>query len=500
MTLKGLAGSRKIPHVYSYDIVNSNGRFLLSINNRHFGMFSGEKEAQEALQGVIRNTSDSNSRPSSIVNANAIKHPLVSKINKDLIRRYYSIHYLSTNGANPAFFDWNEKTRRTFLGSPSSTAGYAGAWRGARAYPFEFDPVNPASSSPWHNIIYEHVFEHYKAGFRAFHFHFPFGGYAFSWLGTPIQWLDTNASLVDAKTSQAMVVGFSEAIKALLSGTMTPSGRPTQITEPCDVLMYTNGACGFKEYRDQLHALHASFSGTTAQKDAQLLQFLDRVADLYIACLPSGKSGVLTMVFDTAANSATPACISHHRSLPDYVSDTCELADWYVSQRLAAAGIKTMPEARPRNEKTTASFNSVSGVSSSGSAGDLLPVQWSGFDAGCNWGYFSDPESGDAFYANYKKNDFSPHYHIQHGSYLATNAKLQARVGVSTVVQNGAAIRDLNVTPSSPFANVYTPHHVMVNIYTAADVYMDHMWRIGDTAQDWEAKRVGEPRLERRGS
>jgi hypothetical protein len=458
------------------------------VNRRWAGNYINEQSASDALRGILANTS-STLDITDIPNAGSITHPLIRKTSESLIRRFYSVLYISTNGTNPTWQDWNSATERSYNGVPSPLLGYTGAWRGARAYPFEFNPVNPETSSPWHNIIYERFFEHYNVGFRSVHLHFPFGGYAHSWLGTPLQWLANKTSKVDPQDCQARVRGFQGAVKGLLNGNLTPAGRPVQITEPCDVILYTNGACGYKEYRDQLHALHASLSGSLEEKDALLNAFIDNVADFYIGCLGGDGSGVLTVIIDTSANSATPSCLAHHRSLPDYVSDACELVDWRFANRLESRGIRVLAEARPRKLKTVASYNSFAGVTTSGVSGSPLPVQWHGFGAGANWAHFSDPAQGDPFYADYFENGLSHHNHLQHGSYLATVDKLQ-RIGVNPVVFNGAATRNLNTTPPTTFGVVYTPHHAMVNIYTAADVVIDHLWRSGDTTQDWNSKRV----------
>ena len=44
-----------------------------------------------------------------------------------------------------------------------------------RAYNFEFNPVNPQLSSPWHNVFYELCFDAYNWGARSFYLSYPLG-------------------------------------------------------------------------------------------------------------------------------------------------------------------------------------------------------------------------------------------------------------------------------------------------------------------------------------
>lgn len=444
----------------------------------------------------------------------------IQKRSQDLTRRYY--HYQVVAGTNSFVYDgWNDLIQRTFVGNPNSAAdSYGSIQKPSRAYPFEFDPANPATSSPWHNIIYENFNESYFAGFRALNISFPFGE-AFTdtpnnhtWLLHPLDQLygTTGFSTIYSRAGAcgmtngyksttlpewcpARVKGFTGAVKQLLEGTMAPTGR-TAMTEYCDVVLYIPGAGGWGGYRDYLHAWWTASAGTNAERDSALTQRLDQMANFIISCKASTDDvGILSVALDIGSLTATPDNVQLYRSLPDYKSDTCELSNWYFAQKLESSGIVTYTESRGQTQTSKIVIN----ATLTGTKGTTSSIAWKNMAMDENFMWFSDPElslsKGESYFTdnNYINNEAIPIAHRLSGSFLTLGTRLpwNMTTGVTysgfTMEQYYANFGD-SAGPHYTISMVYSPHYAMSQLYAGADVYMDHLYRTRGL-QGWADRR-----------
>ena len=452
---------------------------------------------------------------------------MIAKRGLDLTRRFYQM--LSLSGSGSTVYDgWYAPTAWTFVGRPDTPAdlGVGGAQGYTfRAYPFEFDPANPATSSPWHNIIYENFSEAYFAGMRSLHVNFPFGD-AFNnntWLMHPLDQLfgTTGFSTIYTRAGAcgmtcynsttlpewcpARVKGFTGAIKQLLEGNMVPgaTGR-AGLTEYCDVMIYGAGCNGWQSYRDFMHAWWNNAAATNSARDAALLARLDQMVDFYVSCKAStDNKGILSFAIDSDSLSATPSTIQLYRSLSDYKSDVCELADWYFRNKLADRGIPCFTEARQEvriNTAITTSNLYASGFTS-GTKGATVDTGYAAnhsfWTSDENYLWYSDPTIsaalGDNNFANAISNTTNSWTHRLGGSYLTTGERLPW--GMTTIVTHAGVTLDLNLMGQTGSGvhtnNVYTPHYAMSYFYAGADICMDWYSRGGLTygSDTWAARR-----------
>lgn len=441
--------------------------------------------------------------PSSINNASVF----IQQRSNDLTRRYYQ--YLIVASTNTEEYDgWNFQAIRTFKGNPNSSSdAYGHVPQNSRAYPFEYDPVNPATSSPWHNIIFENFSQSYYAGMRALSLHFPFGeaftdhtwllhpldqlygttGYATIYTRAGLCGMTSYNSTTMPEWCPARVKGFTGAIKQLLEGNMTPSGR-TGITEYCDVFLYLPGTNGWQSYRNYMHSWWTNSAATNAARDAALTARLDQMVDFVISCKAStSNKGFLSVGLDVGSYSATPENVQLYRSLSDYKSDTCELANWYFAQKLEAAGIPVYTESRGVTQSRRAVITSNAG-STLGATGATASVSWNKIVGDENYLWYSDPvlaaSKGDNYFVDryYIDNESIPVVHRLAGSYLTIGNRLPWNMTTSvtfagfTMEQFFAVYGDPNGSHYT-FNMVYSPHYAMSQIYGCADIYMDYLYR-----------------------
>lgn len=275
---------------------------------------------------------------------------------------------------------WLDGTVATYQGnrinSPWPNDGYT-----TRAYPWEFNPTNPDVSSPWHNIIYEHTIEAYRWGARSFFFWMPFGGlYSGSFI-TPEIWKRTFTSTTDPKRCPARWKGFTQAIRSLLEGTMTPNGKDP-IDKGCNVSFYLPANRGDFPYVTRSSAYWQTLGTTDTQRDQKYYEHLDAmIADIVSMKGRTPTSGKLSVQIDTIVGSATPNTLPVFRSSVNYKTDALELSDWYVYNKLRANGIPVYCEAR--NPRTLYDEN----------AGVELTNEFAKNPATCGyyWSLFSDP-------------------------------------------------------------------------------------------------------------
>jgi hypothetical protein len=362
-------------------------------------------------------------------------------INKELDpkNQYYSqISFSGGTQPTEKYLSWNNKVIATYSGA-RVTGNLGSVITNGRAFPWEENPIDPVNSSPWHNIIYEHVIGSYKWGMRSFFLFFPFGGHrddGFGYCGAT-EYLErknkfTNAAYTagtykntDGTTPDYQCPstwkGFKEAVRALIEGRMTPSvssGREA-ITEPCNVTIYLPSFMGFPDYREQTTTYWNSLGANDAARDAAFTTKLnDYISDLiYMAGSVVNKNkGKLSICFDAASNSATANNISLYRTMTSfnrtprnrnnatsifnesflsgvYKTDILELSDWNVKTALENAGITVFAEARPTDKQQAQCLD----AGNSGYQGvlqtTLYDSGWKNFAAGEYWMWVSDPEN-----------------------------------------------------------------------------------------------------------
>jgi len=450
----------------------------------------------------------------------------------DLVKRYYSYLFVAnqtgvTDPANLVFDGWNYISQATFMGKPDS--GYGTVRRSTRAYPFEYNPANPATSSPWHNIIYERFIEDYYAGVRALSLHFPWST-AFSkftgmnsWLLQPLDMLHgttgftfmyvraglcgyTNGynSTTEPEWCQARVKGFTGAIKQLLEGTMSPAGR-TGITQACDVMIYTPSLDGWANYRTQKHRWWDYSAGTSAARDIALNARIDQYINEIILPMKAttATGGILSISLDVGSYAATPDDIHLWRTMPDYRSDTCELASWYFRGKLEENGVYCYTEARGVTQwnKIDLGFTYPDGTYKAGSIGATASTAMKSIVGDENYFWYSDPdeaaENSDFYFRNNSsiRNINIPAVHRLTGSYLTLGKRLPWKFSTETTYEGYTMEQFLaNFADSRShfsFSMVYSPHWSLSQIYGAADIYSDYLYRTAPSGNTvWGERRA----------
>lgn len=439
----------------------------------------------------------------------------------DLTKRYYMYLFIAnavgiTKAENLVFDGWGYGAKAVFMGKPDS--GYGTHPRSSRAYPFEYDPVDPKISSPWHNVFYETFIENYAAGMRAVSVHFPWatafsGSSAMnSWLLQPLDMLYgttgftflypragicgyTNgySSTTEPEWCPARVKGFSGAVKQLLEGTMFPAGR-THISEACDVLIYTPSLDGWANYRTQKHIWWDYSAGTSAERDSALTARIDQYVDEFILPMKAttATGGILSIALDVGSYGANPEDIHLWRTMPDYRSDTCELASWYFRNKLRENNVYVYTEARgvTQHNRIDLQFTYPDGIRKTGNTGATASTQMTSIVGDENFFWFSDPElsttgsfSQTLFRdSSYIKNRNIPAIHRLTGSYVTHGQRLPWRMSTETVYagytmeQFLANFADPNGSHYS-YSMVYSPYWALSQIYAGADIYSDYLYR-----------------------
>lgn len=429
----------------------------------------------------------------------SIPNPILDKRKNDLTRKYYILFFLSpvVGDVDASGYDgWGTLTKRAFIGAPSLSYGDIQNYNGTRAYPFSFDPVN-LNSTPWHNIVYEYTHPLYLAGWRAFHFQFPFGNYGYSWLFDPVLKATTYTSTTNAYESPARYKGFSQAIKALLDGTLNPGGLRVAMPDFCDVHLYLTSAGGWIDYKNKANAYWDSLPGTTQEKDNVYMQTLNAVADYYIQM--KSDNGVLSITLDVAAESATPTDIEVYRLLDSnetwgYRSDVVELTNWYFAQKLIQNGIPVNCESRSIIQRNQGVINgpiikcpSLNCSSFSGATTEnYYPSQWTNFTSDSSWFWYSDPARaslvGDNNFVNYRTNESVEWIHHVTGSASTSGPRLPW--GLSLIVNHGGTSRDAS------FSGPYTPYWMLHQLYMAADTYLNYQYYSSDNEIANEKRRI----------
>ena len=299
---------------------------------------------------------------------------------------FYVIGPSSTDGSMVAqgngttygkWFALNRDVVITFQGLPYTGNATGVPLARGRAYDFEFNPVNPQVSSPWHNVFYELCWDAYNWGARSFYLSYPLG--QIPYLAYPFKDVVNRerkvyTSSTDAAYCPARWKGFTSAIKGLLEGTLNPAGACaakaglgfTAMTEGCNVMMYFQSTSGYWEnrfgntgagpngltfYEGSLKLWDDCFAsaGTCQGADALYYSYVDQFVNEIISIKSNlGTAGSLSCGFDATVDSATPGTIGIFQQLPSYYTrgNSYELTDWYIQERLRMAGIQCYVEAR----------------------------------------------------------------------------------------------------------------------------------------------------------
>jgi len=283
---------------------------------------------------------------------------------------------ISNGSEKSKFLGNNNETISTFQGTAYIDFNAATLSPLGRAYNFEFNPVNPTQSSPWHNVLYELAIDPYKWGARSFMLYWPQGGLGF--YNYPFRYLELldsgyYSSTTDPAYSPARIKGFTSAVKSLLEGRLDPAinGKAgfTAINQPCNVMIYYVCTNGFVDYRWGKVAAHPTGStyypgsmafwdkcyaqtGNTNSANDLFYSYLDRFVNDVVSMKGGATAGTLSVVFDSMVNSATPGTIGLFSTLssPYTRGLSYEMADWYIASKLKQNGIPVYVEARPFNE------------------------------------------------------------------------------------------------------------------------------------------------------
>ena len=352
--------------------------------------------------GTIFEYPDSALNPSIVLSGSCVGTWLTTETNTPPVVQpqtlrdiFYVIGPSSTDGSPAAhgngtpYAKWyalNKEVVASFQGIPytgNADVSAATAVTAGRAYDFEFDPVNPEVSSPWHNVMYENCIDAYRWGARSFYLSYPLGQIpqlAYPFRDVVNRRNNLYTSTVDPAYSPARWKGFTSAIKALLEGTLNPAGACaaksgfgfTAMTEGCNVMMYFQGTNGYWENRfgntgagpngltfypgslklwDDCFAIAGSTEGANNLYYSYIDQFVDEIISIRSNL---GTAGILTCAFDATVDSATPATLDIFSQLPSYYTrgNSYELGDWYIQERLRQGGVQCYTEARTETYKS----------------------------------------------------------------------------------------------------------------------------------------------------
>ena len=386
---------------------------------------------------------------------------------------------------------------------------YVGSDSNERAFgSFEYNPVNPLISSPWHNALYESTIDGFEWGARNFHLNFLWGNC------NPMQfdqsnltnskyqcflglyfWKQDFTSTVDKSTSPARWKGMKESIRSLLEGTLNPtaaSRKQKPINQPCNLVLYLQGCRGYESYRKNTSKIwdEGVPGGTSEEKDIEFYRKLDDV----IADIVSMKrltdsagnpivSGRLSVCLDTAANSATQTDLSVFRTSTHYRSDKLELADWYVKTKLENGGVEVFYESKGEKVRNV---TRIEGAMNASASGVLKANQWASVPF-CGDDYnlwFTDPKNRadtTGSFVNWVSNNDVPNIlrvdtatfpqYFEFKSADVFNALRSVKVGLAERDlgnQFGSACLTCKAA-SGWLNNLYTPQYSVFQLYTWSD-------------------------------
>jgi len=426
---------------------------------------------------------------------------LIPSTTKDL---FYTPNAYSTEGIQTDTVEWfgqRRETIATFQGIPYQGNIGAQPDTKGRPYAFEYNPVNPTTSSPWHNVVYELAIDPYKWGMRGFLMYWPFG--SLPSYNYPMRYLDLwdqeyFTSTTDASRSPARIRGFTSAIKNLLEGKLTPSGF-SAINEPCNVMIYLMGANGFDECRwgvtsgstyypgsmnfwDRCYAT----AGSTVGANNLYYSYIDRMVEDIVSINRGVTSGKLSVVVDSVAVAANPGTIGLFANLtaPHTRGASYELGDWYFVQKLKDNNIPTYVEARPQKQYSLSFCGITTGPNKTlvpGYCGATAMSLWRNHLSVEYTLWRTNPRFADqeAFLSRFvPDNEVSTVWR-----WVQNNGPLGAsfdpyQVPMTVFTQGASWTINLN-TGSTTY--LYTPHQALFNLYAASDVYRKQANHFGNT-------------------
>ena len=365
---------------------------------------------------------------------------------------------LSSHVAAPGGWDgWRATTRALYQGDRYGNAANFDNEPMTRAYPFEFDPVDPENSSPWHNILYESCYPYYKWGARSYLLWMPFGGLNYSSLLGYYQWARDFTSTTDKSKCPARWKGFAQAVRAILEGTMSPSGKAA-MNEPANICMFLPGD-GDTPYKSRRNQFWTSLGTTNEERDIAYYQYLDQYVSLFVSMKGrTSNSGKLYLMFDTMSQTATPNTIESFRTDSLYRTDALELGAWYVFNKLVENGIPCFYEAR--RQKTT-TYN-----------GNTYVNEWAYKPATCGeyWYMWSDSRQNPTIdYATAEDSRVIFRQHDSNYPLAGGNERDFYRSRITTTLNGKTKTLVWNGNVSA--YNYYTPHNRVWNFYALCDHY-----------------------------
>ena len=367
---------------------------------------------------------------------------------------------LSSHSNSVGWDGWNTVTVATYQGNRYANESTVTGWDGepvTRAYPFEFDPVNPEVSSPWHNILYENCYPFYKWGARSYLLWMPFGALANGFALTSEVWKRTFTSTTDKKRCPARWKGFTQAVKALLEGTMSPAGKPA-MSEPANICIYFPVNSGDNPYVNKRNTLWQSLGATDFERDEMYYRYVDDfIASVISMKSQSPTAGKLYVMFDTMSMSATPNTVHTFRTRPTYKTDALELSDWYMFNKLVENGIPVFYEAR-----TTKTITDTNGT---------YVKEWANLPATCGeyWYLFSDPRYNTC--CNYATSQDTKVIFRQHDSNyppISPFESTEVYQSRKTTTFNG---KTKTLVYTTTAYNYYSPHNYCFNLFALSDNY-----------------------------
>lgn len=359
---------------------------------------------------------------------------------------------------------WDGQATETisfFKGNPYPT--------GTRAYAWEFNPTQPETSSPWHNVLYTTTIGWYKWGCRSFALYSVFGTELCSWFLAPQVMKTTYTSTTDPEYSPARWKGFKYAIRSMLEGNMVPTNGDDPISEPCNIHLYFSTQRPVKVFRDRSTAYWNSLGSDNTQKDTnyykQLDEFLEDIIEMKGRTANSGKLYIST---SSVIRSCTPKTIHLFRSVGGYHTDALELSDWYVRTKLMNRGVPFLYEARAEKQISTANVWG----ETAGNTGVLSDVEWAGdgLYIGEGWMWYSNPVHSDV--SNYITNEETPLIFRLYSNYfpIVDPTNRDPYQTVLTYKHNGNS-RTISYFDNSFYSNHYTPSAHLWDLFALSDAY-----------------------------
>lgn len=220
----------------------------------------------------------------------------------------------------------------------------------------------------------------------------------------------------------------------------------------------------------------------------------------------TATGGILSIALDVGSYYANPQDIHLWRTMSDYRSDICELAAWYLMNKLRDNGVYVYTEARgiTQQNQINLQYYYPDGILKAGTVGTTAPSAMKSIVGDEHYFWFSDPDLSligpysQTYYrdANYIRNINIPAVHRLAGSYLTHGKRLPWAISTETVYggytmeQFYANFGDPNGTHYN-YSMVYSSYYAASYLYSGADIYLDHLYRTATYGNAiWGEKRA----------